>query len=50
MDNNVPRHVDHMFLLYCPPTSNIAAVRCPSEKYLYASISTVQALLALWTR
>ena len=29
----------HMFLLYCPPTSNIAAVNCPSEQYFVASMS-----------
>lgn len=33
------RHA-YMFLLYCPPTSNIAAVSCPSEQYFVASIST----------
>ena len=29
-----------MFLLYCPPTSNMACVNCPSEQYLVASMRT----------
>lgn len=36
---NIPRYC-YIFLRYCPPTSNIAAVSCPSEQYLHASIST----------
>lgn len=28
----------YIFLLYCPPTSNNAAVICPSEQTLQASI------------
>lgn len=32
--------VPYMFLRYCPPTSNIAAVSCPSEQYFVASINT----------
>jgi hypothetical protein len=30
----------YMFLLYCPPTSNIAAVNCPRLQYFVASIKT----------
>ena len=33
-------HKTYIFLRYCPPTSNIAAVNCPSEQYFVASIST----------
>ena len=29
----------YIFLLYCPPNSNIAAVSCPTEQYFVASIS-----------
>jgi len=31
-----------------PPTSNIAAVSCPSEQYFVASISTSNMLLFQW--
>ncbi len=33
-------NIAYMFLRYCPPTSNIAAVNCPNEQYFVASIST----------
>lgn len=36
-----------MFLLCCPPTSNIAAVNCPSEQYLHASISYLFAIIQM---
>jgi hypothetical protein len=32
-----------MFRRYCPPSSNIAAVSCPSEQHFVASISVVAA-------
>ena len=39
-DGPEPTHAFYMFLLYCPPTSNMAAVSWPSEQYLVASIRT----------
>ena len=39
------RDRSYIFLRYCPPTSNIAAVSCPSEQYLHASISTANPCL-----
>ena len=32
----------YIFLLYCPPTSNIAWVICPSEQTLVASINSLK--------
>lgn len=40
-DSESPRYI---FLRYCPPTSNIAAVSCPSDQYFVASISTANIL------
>lgn len=50
----------YIFLRYCPPTSNMAAVSCPRLQYLVASIKTsnmftsrmltLQALLAHGTK
>ena len=36
----VERDTPYIFLRYCPPTSNIAAVNCPRLQYFVASIST----------
>ena len=38
----------HIFLLYCPPTSNNAFVICPREHTLHASINTSKIFL-FWT-
>ncbi len=35
---------NHIFLLYCPPTSNMALVICPSEQCLQASINSAKML------